>query len=121
MSRYFTYRFGGVRQFLGPISGLSYTFTKDGVTLVDNERDAEIFLKMGTPESGAYLFREVDYAGNPIGNFPPVDPEKRVSMIDPRSYPSDKMDVSVQEWRQATEDYADQWLFFHISRKKLYP
>jgi hypothetical protein len=39
MARFFTYRFGGVRQFLGPVSGLSYTFVKDGITRVDREDD----------------------------------------------------------------------------------
>ena len=115
MPRFFTFRFGGTRHYLGPVSGLSYTFTKDGATRVDDERDAEIFLRMGTPESGFYLFRETDSAGTPIGPFPPIDSDKRVSMIDPKKFPSDKIDVTVKEWREMTEDFADPVLFFHKS------
>jgi hypothetical protein len=119
MTRFFTARFGGVRQQLGPASGLSYTFSSKGSTPVDDERDAEIFLHMGTPESGVYLYRETDSAGDPIGPFPPIDIEKRQSMIDPKRFPSDRLDISVQEWRMITEDLADPTLYFHLSRVKL--
>lgn len=119
--RYFTYRFGGVRQFLGPVTGLSYTFGKGVVTPVAEQQDAEVFLRMGSPESGTYLFREVDVSGNPIGPFPPINPANRNSMIDPKRFPSDKIDVTVAEWRELTEDLADPWLYFHHVRKKLYP
>lgn len=120
-TRFFTYRFGGTRQFLGPASGLSYHFTKGGVTPVADERDAGIFLLMGTPESGVYLFREVDSLGNPIGTFPPIDMSQRQSMIDPKTFASDGLDVTVQEWRTITEDLADPWLYYHYSRRKLIP
>lgn len=119
MTRYFTYRYGGRHQFLGPVSGLSYIFEKGAATPVDREDDAEIFLKMGSPESGVYLFREVDANANPIGPFPPVNPENRTSLINPRRFPSDQIGVSVKEWREATEDFADPVLFFHKSRVKL--
>ena len=119
--RFFTYRFGGTRQWLGPISGLSYTFTFGGVTPVADDRDAEVFLRMGTPDGGTYFFREVDAAGTPVGPFPPVDPANRVSMIDPKKFPSDQIGVGVQEWRELTEDLADPFLYYHYSRKKLFP
>lgn len=121
MTRFFTYRFGGVRQFLGPLSGLSYTFGKGVVTPVEFDQDAEVFLRMGTPEAGTYLFREVDASGVPIGPFPPINPANRSTMIDPKRFPSDRLDVTVQEWREATEDLADPWLYYHVVRKKLYP
>lgn len=128
-TRFFTYRFGGVRRWRGPVSGLIYEWegadsTPSGLPTpvrVEDERDAEIFLRMGTPESGFYLFRETDAAGNPIGPFPPVDPEKRQSMIDPKRFPSDDIGVTVGEWREATEDLADPTLFYHYSRQKLIP
>jgi len=120
-TRFFTYRFGGTRQFRGPASGLSYHFTKGGVTPVADERDAEIFLLMGTPDSGVYLFREVDSLGNPIGPFPPIDTAQRQSMIDPKAFPSDGLEVTVKEWRTLTEDLADPWLYYHHVRRKLYP
>ena len=119
--RYFTYRFGGVRQFLGPVTGLSYTFGKGVVTPVADQQDAEIFLRMGTPEAGTYLFREVDASRTPIGLFPPINRDLRNSMIDPKRFPSDRVDVTVGEWREITEDYADPWLYYHVVRKKLYP
>lgn len=121
MARFFTYRFGGVRQFLGPVSGLSYTFVKDGVTRVDREDDARIFLLMGTADAGTYLFREVDAAGNPVGPFPPIDTSERFSMIDPKRFPSDDIGVTVKEWRTITEDLSDPFLYYHFSRKRLMP
>jgi hypothetical protein len=121
MTRYFTFRFGGVRQILGPWSCLSYHFTSAGATPVADERDAELFLRMGTPESGTYLLRETDSAGVPIGDFPPIDITKRESMMDPKKFPSDRLDVTVKEWREITEDLADPWLYYHISRKKMNP
>lgn len=121
MTRYFIARFAGSRQALGPASGLSYTFSNLGPIPVEDERDAEIFLRMGTPESGVYLYRETDVAGNPIGDFPPIDSTKRQTMIDPKRFPSDRIDVSVKEWREATEDLADPWLYYHHVRKKLNP
>lgn len=126
MARFFAYRFGGVRQILGPVSGLSYTFVgpQDGVlvpTRVDDERDARIFLLMGTPDAGNYLFREVDAFGDPVGPFPPVDPERRTSMIDPKRFPSDDLGITAAEWREVTEDLADPTLYFHKTRIKMFP
>ena len=128
-TRYFIYRFGGVRLWRGPVSGLVYTWqgadsSPTGLPVpvaVTDERDAERFLRMGTPESGFYLFRETDSAGNSIGPFPPVSPENRQSMIDPKRFPSDDIGVTVAEWREATEDLAAPTLFYHYSRKKLIP
>jgi hypothetical protein len=119
MPRYFVYRYGGVRQVVGPASGLSYTFSMDTVTTVSDERDAEIFLHMGSPDSGFYLFRETDQYGNPIGPFPPVDMANRQSMINPKRFPSDRMAMTTREWRVATEDMADPTLYFHFVRRKL--
>lgn len=126
MARFFAYRFGGVRQILGPTSGLSYTFVgpTDGVlvaTRVDDDRDARIFLLMGTPDAGNYLFREVDAFGDPVGPFPPVDPSKRESMVDPKRFRSDDIGVTASEWREVTEDLADPTLYFHKTRIKLFP
>jgi hypothetical protein len=121
MARFFTYRFGGVRQFLGPVSGLSYTFAKDAITRVEREDDASIFLLMGTADAGTYLFREVDISGNPIGPFPPIDTSQRFSMIDPKRFPSDDIGVTVKEWRTITEDLSDPFLYYHFSRKRLMP
>jgi hypothetical protein len=98
-----------------------YTFSKTSATQVDDPRDANIFLLMGTPESGVYLFREVDASLNPVGPFPPVNPANRVSMIDPKRFPSDKMAISVKEWRDVTEDMADPWLYYYFVRKRLFP
>lgn len=117
--RYFTARFSGTRNYPGPYSGLEYLFYPGCITPVADERDAEVFLRMGTPEAGNYLFREVDASGNPVGSFPPVNPANRQSMIDPKRFPSDQMGVSIREWRLATEDYADPTLYFHLVRKKL--
>lgn len=126
MTRFFAYRFGGVRQILGPVSGLSYTFVgpTDGVLVpirVDREDDARIFLLMGTPDAGNYLFREVNAFGDPIGPFPPVNPNKRESMIDPKRFRSDDIGVTAAEWREVTEDLADPTLYYHKSRIKLFP
>lgn len=127
MARFFTFRFGGVRQYRGPSSGLAYTFAGaevpggPHVTRVNDERDAQIFLLMGTPESGVYLFRESDADGNPIGPFPPVDLTQRQSMIDPKKFRSDQVGVTTSEWRRATEDLSDPWLFYHTSRTRLFP
>lgn len=121
MTRYFTYRFGGSRQFLGPVSGLSYWFTKGGVTPVADERDAAIFLLMGSADAGTYFFREVDASGNFIGPFPPINPELRQSMIDPKKFPSDRIGVTAKEWKEATEDMADPFLYYHFVRTKLFP
>src|SRR3990167_8027204 len=106
MPRYFGYRYGGVRQVVGPARGLSYTFSMDTVTPVSDGRDAEIFLRMGSPDSGFYLFRETDQYGNPIAPFPPIDMANRQSMIDPKRFPSDRMAMTTREWRTATEDMA---------------
>ena len=121
MTRFFTGRFGGVRHFRGPVSGLIYTFSKGDATPVADERDARIFLLMGTPDSGAYIVREVDALGNPVGPFPPIDFSKRQSMIDPKLFPSDGLEVTVKEWRTLTEDLADPWLYYHHVRTKLHP
>jgi len=125
-TRYFAYRFGGVRQILGPTSGLSYTFVgpQDGTPVpirVDREDDARIFLLMGTPDAGNYLFREVDAFGDPVGPFPPIDGTQRESMIDPKRFPSDQIGVTAAEWREVTEDLADPTLYYHKSRIKLFP
>ncbi len=119
MTRYFTARFSATRNYPGPYSGLEYLFYPGCVTPVNDERDANAFLLMGTPEAGNYLFREVDANGNPVGPFPPINPANRESMLNPRNYPSDRMGVSTGEWRQVTEDYADPTLYFHKSRVKL--
>lgn len=127
MARFFAYRFGGVRNIPGPASGLVYTFIgphADGSLVpvrVDNARDARIFLLMGTPDAGNYLFREVDEFGVPVGAFPPIDPTKRESMIDPKKFPSDQIGVTASEWREITEDLADPTLYFHKTRVKLFP
>jgi hypothetical protein len=118
-TRYFTARFSATQNILGPSSGLAYLFYPGCVTPVSDPRDAETFLHMGTPESGNYLLREVDASGNPIGPFPPVDMRNRQSMINPRKFPSDQMGVSLHEWREATETYADPTLYFHHVRQKL--
>jgi hypothetical protein len=126
-TRFFAYRFGGVRQVPGPHSGLSYTFvgpTPEGNLVpikVENERDAEIFLLMGTADAGNYQYREVDSFGNPIGPFPPVNPNQRESMIDPKRFPSDDLGISAAEWREVTEDLADPTLYYHKTRIKLFP
>jgi hypothetical protein len=106
---------------LGPATGLSYTFVYGGVTPVADQRDAEAFLRMGTPETGNYLYREVDASGAPVGLFPPVNPENRQSNVNPRSFPSDDIRISVKEWRDATEDLADPWLYYYYVRRKLSP
>lgn len=118
-TRYFTARFSGTRNYPGPYSGLEYLFYPGCITPVADERDAEVFLRMGTPEAGNYLFREVDASGNPIGPFPPINMANRQSMINPRRFPSDQLGITTREWREATEDYADPTLFFHKSRVKL--
>jgi hypothetical protein len=118
-TRYFTARFSGTKNVSGPGSGLEYLFYPGCITPVNDPRDADVFLLMGTPEAGNYLFREVDASGTPIGRFPPVNPLNRQSMINPKRFPSDKMGVTVREWREMTEDYADPTLFFHKSRVKL--
>ena len=118
-TRYFMYRYGGIRSIPGPASGIAYVFSPDTVTPVSDERDADIFLHMGSPDSGFYLFRETDAYGNPIGPFPPVDLANRSSMVNPRSFPSDSMDITAREWRVITEDMADPTLYFHYVRRKL--
>jgi hypothetical protein len=126
-TRYFAYRFGGVRHVPGPVSGLNYTFVgpdTDGNLVpirVDDERDARIFLLMGTADAGNYLYRETDAFGNPIGPFPPINPENRESMIDPKRFPSDDLGITAAEWREITEDLADPTLYYHKTRIKLNP
>jgi len=121
LTRYFTYRFGGSHQVIGPVSGLSYQFTFGDVTPVADDRDAEIFLRMGSPDAGTYFFREVDSTGNPVGPFPPVDPANRNSMMDPKKFPSDRIGVGVKEWREMTEDLADPFLYYYYVRTRLFP
>jgi len=118
-TRYFMYRYGGTITVKGPASGIAYVFSPDTVTPVSDERDAHIFLFMGSPDSGFYLYRETDAYGNPIGPFPPTDPSHRHSMINPRRFPSDSMDITPKEWRTITEDLADPTLYFHYTRIKL--
>jgi len=116
--RYFKYRYSGTRQQIGR-SGKVYWFSQNYVTEVDNEEDAEWFLRMGSPESGIYYYRETDAAGNPIGPFPPVNPELRRSMVNTKQFPSDKGVPSAQEWRLATEIMADPTLYYHFVRKRI--
>lgn len=117
--RYFTYRYRGRRQQIGR-SGRLYWFSFGGVTPVESEVDANWFLKMGSPESGVYFFREVNEQGEPIGPFPPIDMSKRVAMIDPKQFPSDDSPPA-SEWREMTETLADPTLYFHHIRQKNKP
>ncbi len=126
-TRFFAARFAGVRHVPGPVSGLNYTFVgpnADGSLVpirVEDERDARIFLLMGTADAGNYLYRETDAFGNPIGPFPPVDSDERMSMISPKRFPSDDIGVTASEWREVTEDLADPTLYFHKTRVKMFP
>jgi len=118
-TRYFTYRYSGSTQQVGPSSGKLYWFQQQIITPVDDNDDAEYFLHLGSPESGVYNYRETDVAGNPVGDFPPIDMTKRVAMIDQRKFPTDKSMPLADEWRKVTEDMADPVLFYHKSRVKL--
>lgn len=118
MPRYFVYRYSGRRQQIGH-KGRVYWFSATTVTQVDDNDDAEWFLRMGTPESGIYFYRETDVSGNPIGPFPPIDPKLRQSMIDTRRFPSDKGLPPAEEWRYITETLGDPTLYFHHIRKKI--
>ena len=118
-TRYFTYRYSGSTQQVGPSSGKLYWFQQRIVTPVDDNNDAEYFLHLGSPESGVYSYRETDIAGTPIGPFPPIDMSKRVAMIDQRKFPTDKGMPPADEWRKVSEDLADPVLFYHKSRIKL--
>jgi len=120
VARFFVFRFGGRHQIVGP-SGLAYTFTAKAPTRGGRGGDAERFLRMGTPESGTYLFRETDAEANPIGIFPPITVENRESHFNPKRFPTDKGIVSAKEWREVTEDLADPWLYYHYTRIKLFP
>jgi hypothetical protein len=117
-ARYFTYRYSGERQQIGS-HGAVYNFAAGSVTQVDDNDDAEWFLHMGSPESGIYYFRETDPAGNPIGAFPPVNPELRQAFLDTRRFPTDRGVPPWQEWRLVTETMGDPTLYFHYIRTKL--
>jgi len=119
-TRFFVFRFNGRHHIIGQ-SGLHYTFVKSTPTRVEVEADAEHFLRMGTPESNTYLFRETDINGKPIGIFPPIDKTKRQSHFDPKSFPSDQGVLPAAQWKELTEDLADPWLYYHKVRQKLYP
>jgi hypothetical protein len=117
MPRYFKYRYSQQFYQLGPYSNKLYFFSMTTVTEVDNNQDAEVFLHMGSPESGYYLFRETDATGKPIGAFPPIDPKLRSSNINPKLYPTDTGAPSAEEWRMATEVLSDPVLYFHHVRQ----
>lgn len=118
MLRYFTYRYSGSRQQIGH-SGRVYWFASDLVTEVPFEEDANWFLRMGSPETGIYYYRETDVSGNPIGPFPPINPELRVASIDTRRFPSDKGVPNAPEWRLITETMADPTLYYHYVRRRI--
>ena len=117
-TRYFKYRFGGRCNLIGQ-SGRVYYFSMTYVTKVDDENDAEQFLRMGTPESGHYLFRETDAAGNFIGLFPPIDPKLRTSNWDVRKAPTAEGMPLATEWREVTETLADSTLYYHHIRERI--
>jgi len=117
-TRYFKYRYSGTRQQIGH-TGRVYWFSPDTITHVDEDRDAEWFLHMGSPESGIYYYRETDVIGNPIGLFPPINPSLRQSLIDTRRFPSDRGLPPAPEWRYITETMGDPTLYFHHIRVKI--
>jgi hypothetical protein len=116
--RYFTYRYSGSRQQIGR-SGRVYWFSYGNVTTVPYEEDAEWFLRMGSPESGVYYYRETDISGNPIGPFPPIDPRLRQSMVDTRRFPSDKGLPPAPVWRHTTETLGDPTLYYFYIRRRI--
>ena len=117
-TRYFKYRYSGTRQQIGH-SGRVYWFSQDIITPVDSERDADWFLRMGSPETGIYFYRETNVAGDPIGPFPPIDPRLRQAMIDPKRFPSDQGLPMAAEWRHVTETLGDPTLYYHYIRKRI--
>jgi len=70
--RFFQYRFQGMRQFQGFVTGKTYIFFQ-GVTTAVEDEDGDHFLFGGTHDTTDYDFREVDSSGNPVGPFPPVN------------------------------------------------
>lgn len=116
--RYFRYRYSGSRQQIGR-SGRVYWFSPTSITEVPFEEDAEWFLKMGSPESGIYYYRETDAAGEPIGAFPPINPRLRQSMVNPKRFPSDLGLPPAPVWRHTTETLGDPTLYYFYIRKRL--
>ena len=117
-TRYFRYRYSGTRQQIGR-SGTVYWFSPTTITKVEDDLDSDWFLGMGSPESGIYYYRETDVAGNPIGQFPPINLSLRSSMVDTRRFPSDKGVPPAHEWKLITETLGDPTLYFHHIRSKM--
>jgi len=117
-TRYFTYRYSGSRQQIGR-SGRVYWFSFGDVTIVPIEGDADWFLRMGSPESGIYYYRETDVSGTPIGPFPPVNPLLRQSMVNTKRFPSDQGLPPAPIWRHVTETLGDPTLYYFYIRNRL--